>query len=68
MVYNVRRCLKKGGLKKHIEKGLRNTTQKEELHVLDYTIQATLRTIFISYTYNYSSKPSTIVILFLKSG
>ena len=59
---------KEKGIEKHIEKRLRNTTQKEELQVLDYTIQAMLMTIFISYTYNYSSKPSTMIILFLKSG
>ena len=55
-------------IEKHIEKRLRNMTQKEELQILDYIIQATSRTIFISYTYNYSSKPSTIVTSFQKSG
>ena len=48
-------------IEKHIEKRLRNTTQKEELQILGYTIQATPMTIFISSTYNYPPKPSTIV-------
>ena len=68
MVYNMKRCPKKGEIEKQIEKRLRNTTQKEELQNLGYTIQATPRTIFISSTYNYPSKPSTIVTLFLNSG
>ena len=59
---------KKREIEKQIKKRLRNTTQKEELQILYYTIQATLITIFISYTYNYSSKPSTIVTFFLKLG
>ena len=68
MVYDMKRCQKKKGLEKHIEKRLRNMTQKKELQILGYTIQATLRTIFISSTYNYPSKPSTIVTSFLKSS
>ena len=68
MVYNMKRCQKKKGMEKHIEKRLRNTTQKEELQILGYTIQATSRTIFISSIYNYPSKPFTIVTSFLKSG
>ena len=68
MVYNMKRCPKKGEIEKQIEKRLRNTTQKEELQNLGYTIQATPRTIFISSTYNYPSKPSTIVPFFLNSG
>ena len=55
-------------IEKHIEKRLRNTTRKEELQIPDYTIQAKPKTIFVSYTYNYSFKPSTIVTSFLKSG
>ena len=31
MVYNMKRCQKKKGLEKHIEKRLRNMTQKKEL-------------------------------------
>ena len=54
--------------KKHIEKRLRNTTQKEELQIIGYTIQVTPRKIFISSTYNYPSNPSTIITSFLKSG
>ena len=54
--------------KQHIEKRLRKTTQKKELQILGYTIQATPKTIFISFTYNFPSKPSTIVTSFLKSG
>ena len=68
MVYNMKRCPKKGEIEKQIEKRLRNTTQKEELQNLGYTIQATPMTIFISSTYNYPSKPSTIVTSFLNSG
>ena len=56
----------KGEIEKHIEKRLRNMTQKEELQILEYTIQATPMTIFISSTYSYPSKPSTIVTFFLK--
>ena len=68
MVYNMKRYPKKQGIEKQIEKRLRNTTQKEELQSLGYTIQATPRTIFISSTYIYPSKPSTIVTSFLNSG
>ena len=68
MVYNVRRCPKKGDWKKPREKRLRNTTLKEEFEILDYITQAMPRTIFISYTFNFSSKPPMIVTSILKSG
>ena len=69
MVYNMKRCPKKRGeIEKQIEKRLRNITQKEELYILGYTIQATPKTIFIPSTYNYPSKPSTIVTSFLNSS
>ena len=68
MVYNMKMCPKKEEIEKQIEKRLRNITQKEELQILSYTIQATPMTIFISSTYNYPSKPSTIVTSFLNSG
>ena len=69
MIYNMKKYPnKEEGIEKQIEKRLRNTTQKEELQSLGYTIQATLRSIFISSTYIYPSKPSTIVASFLNSG
>ena len=75
MVYNIKRCpkiLKKKKKKKgkRIEKKkveeIRD--QKEKLQILDYTILVRPRTIFISYSYNYSSKPSTVVTSSLNSG
>ena len=68
MVYNVRRCQKERGSKNLERKRLRNTTQKEEVQILNQTVQPMLSMIFISYTYNFSSKPSTIITSFLKSG
>ena len=68
MVYNVRRCPKKRGIGKPREKRLRNTTLEEEFWILDYITQATPRMIFISYTFNFSSKPPVIVTSILKSG
>ena len=44
MVYNMKMWQKKRGIEKHIEKRLRNTTRKEELQILDYTIWAMPRT------------------------
>ena len=41
--------------------------QKEEFQILDYTILIKPRMIFISSSYNYSSKPSTIVTSLLNS-
>ena len=58
---------KEGRLEKPREKRLRNMTLKEELCTLDYITQATPRTIFVSYTLNFSSKPPRIVTSFLKS-
>ena len=68
MIYNMRMCPKKREIGKPREKRLRDTTLKEELWILDYITQATLKTIFISYTLNFSSKPPMIVTSFLKSG
>ena len=68
MIYNMRRCPKKRGIGKPREKRLRDTTLKEELWILDYITQATPKTIFISYTLNFSSKPPMIVTSFLKSS
>ena len=50
------------------EKRLRNTTLKEKLWTLDHITQATPRTIFVSYTPNFSSKPLMIVTSSPKSG
>ena len=59
---------KERGSKKPKAKILRNTTLKEEFWILNYITQATPRTIFISYTFNFSSKPPMIVTCILKSG
>ena len=68
IVYNMKRCPKRREIERQIEKRLRITTQKGRTPKnLGYTIQTSLRTIFISSTYNYSSKPSTIVTSFLNS-
>ena len=42
---------------KRYRKKIKKYDTKKELQILSYTIQATLRTIFISSTYNYPSKP-----------
>ena len=59
---------RKEEIEKHIENRLKNTTKKEELHILGYTIQTMPMTIFISSTYNYPSKPFMIVTSFLYSS
>ena len=68
MVYNMKMCLKRGALKKKVKKKVEEIQyQKEKLQILDYTILAKPRTIFVSSSYNYSSKPSTIVTSLLNS-
>ena len=62
MVYNMKRCPKRKGLKKQIKRKFKKyNTRRKKLQILDYTILAKPRTIFISYSYNYSSKISMIV-------
>ena len=51
MVYNMKRCPKKKKIEKHIEKRLRNTTQKEELQILGYNIHSTPMTVFFFYIF-----------------
>ena len=68
MVYNMKMCLKRGALKKKVKKKVEEIQhQKEKLQILDYIILAKPRTIFVSSSYNYSSKPSTIVTSLLNS-
>ena len=55
--------------KKHREKkALEIRHHKEKLQILDYIILVRSRTSFISYSYNYSSKPSIIVTSSLNSS
>ena len=68
MVYNIKRCPKIRGLKNGEKESLRNTTPKGKTPDTDYTILARPRTIFIPYSYKYSSIPFMIVTSFLNSS
>ena len=68
MVYNMKRHQKKKKKKNDRKIVKKDNTRRKKLQILDYTIFAKLRMIFISYSYNYSSKPSTIVTFSLNSS
>ena len=69
----MRRSPKEGRSKKNTRgKRLENKLLKKEpldswINYYDRVTQATPRTVFTSYSLNFSSKPPTIVISFLKS-
>ena len=60
---------KERGIEKQVKKRVEEIQhQKEKSQILDYTILTKSRMIFISTSYNYSSKPSMIVTSLLNSG
>ena len=69
VVYNMRKWQRTGRLKNLEQKQrLRNTSLKEELWTRDKIAWVTPRMIFVSHTFDFSSKPPIIVTSFLESG
>ena len=67
IVYNVRRCPKKGDWKTLRKKIKKYDTKRRTLNSRLY-YSSCADDDFISYTLNFSSKPPMIVTSFLKSG